>query len=228
MIKLEEFSDKHFVSPIVITVKKDGSIKLALKSKEFNKQIHKNKYQMPKIKELMDGINLIIAKRKDGEVYFTTLDLTYAYRQVALEAKTSEQCNLSLVGVKSTGTYRFKNGFYGLTTLTAELQKVMDTLIKNFLPAHAFVDDILIVSKVTKIEDLLLIQKGLKKVDVANASLKLQKCKFAKLSCQWLGYNISNNGITPLIRKTKAIDELKPLRSRRKIKSLMGSLHSFA
>ena len=39
--KLEECSDNYFVSPIVITVKKDGSVKLALESRELNKQVHK-------------------------------------------------------------------------------------------------------------------------------------------------------------------------------------------
>ena len=34
--KLTECSDKYFVSPIVITVKKDGSVKLALESREVN------------------------------------------------------------------------------------------------------------------------------------------------------------------------------------------------
>ena len=41
--KLEECSDKYFVSPIVITVKKNGSMKLGLESKELNKHIHKKK-----------------------------------------------------------------------------------------------------------------------------------------------------------------------------------------
>ena len=106
--KLQEISGKYFVSPLVITVKKDGSIKLALESREPNKQIHNNKYQMPNIDKLVDRISQIIAERKAGDEYFTTLDFTYAYGQVSLEQKTSEQCNFSLVGGKSTGTYRFK------------------------------------------------------------------------------------------------------------------------
>ena len=44
--KLSRCSDKHFISPIMITVKKDQSIKLALDSKVLNKALHKNKYQM--------------------------------------------------------------------------------------------------------------------------------------------------------------------------------------
>ena len=45
--KLENCDEDRFVSPKVITCKKDKSIKLALDSKFIIKQIFKNKYQMP-------------------------------------------------------------------------------------------------------------------------------------------------------------------------------------
>ena len=142
---------------------------------------------MPNIDELVDGISQIIAERKAGDVYFTTLDFTYAYGQVALDKKTSEQCNFSIVGGKSTGTYRLKNGLYGLTSMPAEFQKVIYNLFKEFPQANAFIDDILIASKGTKIEHIPLVEKVLKKLDVSNALLKLQKCEFAKTECEWLG-----------------------------------------
>ena len=47
--KLTNCYGQFFISPIVITVKKDQSIKIALDSKILNKAIHKNKYQMPNI-----------------------------------------------------------------------------------------------------------------------------------------------------------------------------------
>ena len=109
---------------------------------------------MPNIDEIVDGISQIIAERKAGDVYFTTLDFTYAYGQVSLEQETSEQCNFSLVGEKSTGIYRFKNGFYGLTSMPAEFQKVIDNLLKEIPQANAFIDDILIASKGTRLEHI--------------------------------------------------------------------------
>ena len=114
---------------------------------------------MPNLDELVDGISQIIAERKAGNVYFTTLDFTYALGQVSLEQKTSEQFNFSLVGGKSTGTYRFKNGFYGLRSMPAEFQKVIDNLLKEFPQANAFIEDILIASKGTKIEHIALVEK---------------------------------------------------------------------
>ena len=127
---------------------------MALELRELNKQVHKNKYQMPNIDEIVDGISQIIAERKAGDVYFTTLDFTYAYGQVSLEQETSEQCNFSLVGEKLTGIYRFKNGFYGLTSMPAEFQKVIDNLLKEIPQANAFIDDILIASKGTRVEHI--------------------------------------------------------------------------
>ena len=66
----------------------------------------------------------------------------------------------------------------------------------------------------------------MKKLDVSNVALKLRKCEFAKTECEWLGYRFGESGITPLVRKTQAIEDLKTPKSRKQLKSLMGSLHS--
>ena len=116
------------MSPIVITAKKDGSVKLALEARELNKQVHKNKYQMPNIEELMDAVGQKISEKKSGEIYFSTMGLTYAYGQLPLSKDTSVHCNFSLVGGRSTGTYRFKTGCYGLTTMPVEFQRIMGSV----------------------------------------------------------------------------------------------------
>ena len=64
IIKLEKCSDEYFISPVVITVKSDNSIKVALDSKELNEAIHKNKYQMQSIDHLMDTISKKISEQK--------------------------------------------------------------------------------------------------------------------------------------------------------------------
>ena len=180
--KLEEWSDKYFVSPIVITVKNGGSVKLALESRELNKQVHKNKYQMPNIEELMDIVGQTISERKQGDVLFSTMDLTYAYGQLSLSENTCKHCKFSLVGGRSTGTYRFKTGFYGLTTMPAEFQRVMDAILSEFPFAHAFIDDISVLSKGTKIEHIALAEKILWKLDKENMALKLKSLNLRKMN----------------------------------------------
>ena len=63
-------------------------------------------------------------------------------------------------------------------------------------------------------------------MDVSNVSLKLRKCEFAKTECEWLGFRIGESGIAPLVRKTQAVEDLKTPKSRKQLKSLMGSMHS--
>ena len=71
-----------FIAPIVVTVKKDGSIKLALDAKLINKQLYNNKYQMPNVGGLLDGVSQIVTAKTAGTLYFTVLDLKYAYGQI--------------------------------------------------------------------------------------------------------------------------------------------------
>ena len=88
--------------------------------------------------------------------------LTYAYGQMPLSAETSVQCNFSLIGGQSTVTYRFKTGFYGLTTMPAEFQHAMDYILAEYPQAHAFIDDILVVSNGTAIDHIATVEKILK------------------------------------------------------------------
>ena len=82
--KLENCDEDRFISPIVITCKKDKSIKLALDSKFINKQIYKNKYQMPNIHELVDNVAAQITNDSVGEVWFTYLDLKKCIQSISV------------------------------------------------------------------------------------------------------------------------------------------------
>ena len=50
--RLDKCTRDCFIAPIVITVKKDDSIRLALDAKPINRQLYKNKNQMPSVEEL--------------------------------------------------------------------------------------------------------------------------------------------------------------------------------
>ena len=79
-----------FIAPIVITVKKDDSLKLAVDAKPINRQLFKNKYQMPNVDELLDGVSQIVTANTNGTLYFSVLDLKYAYSQLKLTAETAK------------------------------------------------------------------------------------------------------------------------------------------
>ena len=111
--KINEIKDDIFIQPTVITVKKDRSVKNALDARAPNQENYKDKYQMPNLDILLD----MVAEKLDteeGEAWFSSVDMTYAYGQIPLHHLTAKQCNFQIIGGECTGTYRFVTEFYGL------------------------------------------------------------------------------------------------------------------
>ena len=109
-------------------------------SKQINKMIHKNKYQMPNIDILLDNVAQSAQQGHDkpGTTLFSTIDLRYAYSQLKLDDATRQQCNFSIIGGQATGTYQFQTGFYGLTDIPAEFQKAINLTLNNERDTFAF------------------------------------------------------------------------------------------
>ena len=81
--RLEKCSDEYFISPVVITVKKDKCVKIALDSKEINDEMHKNKYQMQSVDHIIDAVANYVSERSSEQgFYFSKMDLKYAYSQI--------------------------------------------------------------------------------------------------------------------------------------------------
>ena len=227
IIKLDKCSDDVFISPIVITVKHDKSIKLALDSQLLNDAINKNKYQMQSIDNLMDAVEKYLSDNKHipGEFLFSKIDLKYAYSQIPLHPTIQKHCNFNILGGKSTGTYRFVNGFYGLSDMPATFQKTIDKTLKNIPNKFNLLDDILKITKGTIADHESDIKLILKRLDHENLAIKLEKCEFAKLNITWLGYNITQSGTSPNNKKTDSIKSLEPPKTLKQLRSLTGSIH---
>ena len=145
---------------------------------------------MPNIETLMDSISQIITNYKTEpaeQIYFSTIDLKYAYSQLNLHPETANHCNFNIVSGDMTGTYRFKTGFYCLTDMPAEFQKAMDYTLIGLKNTFCFLDDILIVRKGSEDDHFQLVLDCLKKLDADNLRINLPKCHFAKQQIYLLG-----------------------------------------
>ena len=65
----------------------------------------------------------------------------------------------------------------------------------------------------------------LKRLDDENLRINLSKCHFAKEEIDWLGYHISQSGISPIESKTSAILALEAPKTLNKLRSFLGSVH---
>ena len=90
--KVDKIQDDVFIQPTIITVKKDKSVKIALDARALNQSMAKDKYQMPNLDNLIDMIAEKLDE-KEGETWYSSVDMTYAYGQIPLQELTKRHCN---------------------------------------------------------------------------------------------------------------------------------------
>ena len=140
-----EITEDCFISPAVITVKKDKSMETTLDSRKLNEATIKRKAQLPNMGELISRLSRKISEGKKGEIRITKLDFDYAYGQIKLEDRTKSLCLFTVTGGEFTGYYRFLKGFYGLADIPTVFQERIDKTLEFKHPA--WLDDIFIVTK---------------------------------------------------------------------------------
>ena len=107
-VKLDNCSDKHFISPIEITVRK----------RTKNIFICKKKHQKPNIEQLLDNSAHVIEMDDRQQTLSSALDLRYAHLQILPDLKSKSQYKFSLIVGNATGNYQFQIGFLGLTNMS--------------------------------------------------------------------------------------------------------------
>ena len=173
-----EITENCFVSPAVITVKKDKSIKIALDSRKLNEATIKRKAQMPNMEELISRISRKISEEKEGEIWLTKLDFDYAYGQIKLDDETKNLCIFTITGGEFTGYYRFLKGFYGLADIPTIFQERIDKTLEFKHPA--WLDDIIIVTKGTIDKHEAEVKETMENLEKAGYRLHPNKCEFFK------------------------------------------------
>ena len=104
--RLETIEEDCFVSPVVITVKKDKSVKIALDARKLNDSCIRKRPYMPNMDELLNQISAEQSKNDTDPIWIFVIDLDYAYGQMKLAPETSKHCNFAITGEETNGYYR--------------------------------------------------------------------------------------------------------------------------
>ena len=121
--KGDKTTENCLISPAVITIKTDKSLKIALDSRNLKEACFKRKAAMPNMEELISKISAEITK-SNGEIWMPKIDLDYAYVQAKLSKEAAKHCVFSMIGGDFTGHYRFKKGFYGLSDIPTYFKNI--------------------------------------------------------------------------------------------------------
>ena len=136
----------------------------------------------------------------NGAKYFSTLDLWAGYYHIQLNESSIPKTAFTT----PFGKYEYIKVLFELAQSPAYFQELMAGVLKDFPFTIAYLDDIIIFSRIAE-EHLDHIRQSFKKLQNANLSMKLSKCHFFAKEIQYLGHILSTTGIRPLPSKNQVI-----------------------
>ena len=106
-------------------------------------------------------------------------------------------------------------------------QEKMDDLMRGLPNVLTYLDDILCVTKGTYEQHITELEQVLQRLSNAGLKCNLPKCTFAQKQFEYLGYNVSTEGIQPITKKVHAIQRLKRPQTLRQLSSFLGMINYY-
>jgi hypothetical protein len=165
--------------------KKDGTQRMCVDYRSLNEVTIKNKYPLPRIKDLFDQMK--------GASVFSKIDLRSGYHQLKIR-----KSDIPKTAFRTRyGLYEYTVMSFGLTNAPAYFMYLMNKVFMEYLNRFVvvFIDDILIFSKTMEEheEHLGLV---LEKLRSNQLYAKFSKCEFWLTEVTFLGHVISAGGVS--------------------------------
>ncbi|WVZ50518.1 LOW QUALITY PROTEIN: hypothetical protein U9M48_001764 [Paspalum notatum var. saurae] len=217
--QIDELLEKGFIrkstspwaSPVLLTEKKDGSLRMCVDYRGLNAVTVKNKYPLPRIEDLFDQLK--------GACVFSKIDLRSGYHQLRIRPSDIPKTAF----ISRYGLYEYTVMSFGLTNAPAFFMYMMNSMFMEYLDKFVvvFIDDILVYSKMEAKheEHLRLVLQKLRKHKLY---AKFSKCDFWMKEVQFLGHVISNGGIAVDQNKVAEVQNWKVPEDIKAIRSFLG------
>ncbi|KAI2643843.1 Retrovirus-related Pol polyprotein from transposon 17.6 [Labeo rohita] len=206
---IEKIDSSPWISPIVVTAKKGGKIRLCVDLREPNKALIVDSHPLPHMEELLNDLR--------GASVFTTIDLMSAHHQLPLH----EECRDITVFITHDGLFRYCRVPYGLASAPSAFQKMMETVLIGIHGVSNYLDDIIMYGATQDSHDATL-RSVMQRLSDAGLELNWEKCTFSQSSLKFLGHVISKSGIFPDDEHMSAIIDAPALHDLASLRSFLG------
>uniref|UniRef100_A0A0N5C6R7 RNA-directed DNA polymerase n=1 Tax=Strongyloides papillosus TaxID=174720 RepID=A0A0N5C6R7_STREA len=203
-------------SRIVPIVKPDGSLRICIDYRLVNENIKQDARPLPHI----DNILYKLA----GKKRFTTIDLHKGYWQLPLHASAQELTAFSF----DNKHYQFTVLPFGLSISPSIFQTIMNDILEDLDPDKIFIylDDLLIATE-TEEEHWVLLNEVFIRLKKANLKINKNKCKICQSETPYLGFIISEKGLSADPIKIKKTLDFPTPRSKKQLQSFLGLANYF-
>ena len=198
-------------SPIILVDKKDSSKRFVCDYRGLNSVTKKDTYPLPHIHDVVDKMH--------GSIYWSSLDAASAYWAMPIREVDKEKTAFSV----PRGKFEFNVTSYGLCNAGASYQRLMDLTLSGLSPDRilAYMDDIVIFSK-TFGDHIISLDAVLTRLGESGIQLRADKCVLGVHNLEFLGFELSKDGVKPQKRLTQAVQDFPAPKSRKEVRRFLG------
>ena len=209
--KLIEPTHSYWAAPSIFVKKKDGCYIIVLDERGLNKQIKKTSWPLPRINDVIDSL--------DGNCYFSNIDLTSGYFQLALDQESQNVTGF----VTSMGLNKWKRLPMGLASVPGAFQYLTELTMAglSYEVALVYLDDIIVFDSSFE-EQVNCLDLVLGRAKDAGWKVKGSKCRFFQEKIHFLGHIVSNKGVKVDPEKVAGVSKMKSPRTVNEMRDILG------
>ncbi|KAL0192230.1 hypothetical protein M9458_010526, partial [Cirrhinus mrigala] len=199
---IEEERAKGFIRPstspasagFFFVKKKEGSLRPCIDYRSLNEITVKYRYPLPLVPSALEQLR--------SAKYFTKLDLRSAYNLIRIREGDEWKMAFST----TTGHYEYLVMPFRLSNSPSIFQAFINEVFRDMLHRYVivYIDDILIYSENLE-SHITHVRSVLHRLIANKLYAKLPKCEFHQTKISFLGYVISNEGVTMDDKKVSAV-----------------------
>ena len=203
-----------WASPLYMTPKKDGTWRPCGDYRRLNLITEPDHYAMPNISDLTSSIGT--------SRVFSKLDLLKGYFQVPVNPEDAPKTAITT----PFGTYMFHYSTFGLRNSGATFQRMMDQIFGHLPYCRVYIDDILVASE-NHGEHREHLQSVLELLRKNGLVIRRDKCVFGASTVEFLGHDISGDGIRPLPSKVDAVNRFPRPTTVKQLQEFLGMINYY-
>ena len=207
-----EVARSKYNSPIFCVLKKNGKLRPVVDLRAINKETVMDAYEIRDVRACLNAITTNNSK------VFSTMDLASGFFQQNLEESSRPYTAFTVPGL---GQFQFKVSCFGSHGAPSSFSTLMTNCLRGLQDVLSYIDDILAHTK-THTEMIETLGKIFDRLRSYNLRLSITKSTFGASETEYLGFRISDNGISPGPDKINVIRTAKPPETVRQIKQFLG------